>query len=235
MLPSLLELPACEIHHLPQSLPYVNFTSLLVLDLSANNFNSSLPQLLFNVRTLVKIFWTNSLKHWPADVKSVSPRSLNGRIPASISNMENLTSLDLSKNYLSGDIPTDWKGLQSLTTIDFSDNNLSGQIPSSMCSQLPSLHWLRLSNNNLSGELEKPLQHCTYLDALDLGGNKFSGAISTWIGERSFSYLLLGANMFTGNIPQQICSLSYVQVLNLSQNILSGSDPSLDALVIWNK
>jgi hypothetical protein len=41
----------------------------------------------------------------------------------------------------------------------------------------PSLIWLKLRNNNLYGELSSTLQKCTGLFALDLGGDKFFGAI----------------------------------------------------------
>ncbi|KAL7184443.1 hypothetical protein ACSBR2_026574 [Camellia fascicularis] len=45
MLPSLseLRLQNCELHNLPCFVPNINFTSFSVLDLSDNNFNSSIP------------------------------------------------------------------------------------------------------------------------------------------------------------------------------------------------
>ena len=54
MLPSLLELhlSSCELESLPLSLPFVNFSSLSVLDLSYNQFNSSIPRCLFNHSSL---------------------------------------------------------------------------------------------------------------------------------------------------------------------------------------
>ncbi|XP_024161084.2 receptor-like protein EIX2 [Rosa chinensis] len=142
--------------------------------------------------------------------------------------MSKLVFLDLSRNYFSGNIPRDWTGSLDLKIIDFSNNKLSGEIPSSMCSQLPSLKWLRLSNSNLSGNLESSLQTCRNLSALDLTGNNFSGTIPDCIGDNlhTLSYLLLGANKFTGNIPHQLCDLSSLQVLDLSQNNISSSIPA---------
>lgn len=57
MLPSLLELhlPGCELNNFPQSLSFVNFTSLSVLNLDDNNFEASIPAWLFNASTLVEL------------------------------------------------------------------------------------------------------------------------------------------------------------------------------------
>ncbi|XP_050368505.1 receptor-like protein EIX2 [Argentina anserina] len=156
----------------------------------------------------------------------LSRNSLSGSIPRSLTKLKSLTSIDLSRNYLSGSIPKNWNG-SGVETIDFSNNNLSGQFPPNLCSQQPSLFWLRLSNNNLSGDLGSSLQNCQNLYTLDLGGNKFSGVIPQWIGQdlQSLHLLLLGENKFTGSIPHQLCALSRLHALDLSHNKLSGSIP----------
>nr|XP_011461686.1 PREDICTED: probable LRR receptor-like serine/threonine-protein kinase At4g36180 [Fragaria vesca subsp. vesca] len=59
MLPSLLELRLsfCQIdgNQVPLSLPTINFTSLLVLDVSYNDINSSFPKWLFNLTSLTEL------------------------------------------------------------------------------------------------------------------------------------------------------------------------------------
>ena len=59
MLSSLMELhlSRCGIKSLP-SLPFYNFTSLFVLDLSYNNFSSSIPHWLFNLNSLTKLHFS---------------------------------------------------------------------------------------------------------------------------------------------------------------------------------
>ncbi|PRQ58428.1 putative non-specific serine/threonine protein kinase [Rosa chinensis] len=153
-----------------QIFPFHFGQNVTQLGLASNRFSGPIPlnigQEMSNMETL-----------------DVSKNNLNGSIPTSISKMKILTSLDLSRNYLSRNILRDWKGLQKLNTIDFFDNNLSGKIPNSMCSEIPSLHWLRISNNNFSEEIELSLRNCTKLFTLDLRGNKFSGTLPKWIGE----------------------------------------------------
>ena len=57
LLPSLLELRLSFflLHYLPQSFPSVNFSSLSKLDISGNDFNSSIPQLVFNITSLTDL------------------------------------------------------------------------------------------------------------------------------------------------------------------------------------
>ena len=90
MLPSLSELylSSCGLHHLPQTLPFVNFTSLSVLDLSNNGFNSSsIPPWLFNLTALINL--------------RINYCDLKGPIPniarASLCNLKNL---DMSYNFI---------------------------------------------------------------------------------------------------------------------------------------
>ena len=138
--------------------------------------------------------------------------------------LRRLYAMDLSNNQLSGKIPKNWNNLHGLNALDLSKNNLSGGIPSWICSL--SLDVLKLSENNLSGELSPSLQNCT-CTSLDLGNNRFSGEISKWIGERTspLKQLRLRGNMFTGDIPKQLCRFSHLHILDLALNNLSRSIP----------
>jgi hypothetical protein len=65
------------------------------------------------------------------------------------------------------------------------------------------------------------------LTSLDLGGNKFFGKLPAWVGE-SFSSLLrlsLRSNLFHGHIPQELCLLSSLKIMNLTENDFSGAIP----------
>ncbi|KAH7515510.1 hypothetical protein FEM48_Zijuj10G0034300 [Ziziphus jujuba var. spinosa] len=153
MLPSLLELDlsSCELHSFPHSSPSANFTSLLVLDLGNNQFNSSLIlSWWFNITTLTELHFSRSGLRGP--ILEIQRGSLC-----------NLHTLDLEIYFsLNGDIkrvvdaisrcgniPDNIGDLKSLETLGLSCNNLEGPIPISM-SSLTLLSHLNLSNINFS-------------------------------------------------------------------------------------
>lgn len=91
--------------------------------------------------------------------------------------------------------------------------------------ELQSLH---LSNNNLSGLFPISFQNLSSLETLDLGNNKFSGRIPSWVGYNfpKLRIISLRSNDFYGEIPIGISNLSSLQILDLAKNSLSGPIPT---------
>ncbi|PQQ16131.1 putative leucine-rich repeat receptor-like protein kinase [Prunus yedoensis var. nudiflora] len=106
MLPSLVELhlPICGLSILPLTLTSINFTSLSVLDLSSNGFNSTIPPWLFNLTKLEKL--------------DFSVNSLTGKLPDSLGYLKSLRYLHLSDNSFQGSIPKSIGNLTSLEEFD---------------------------------------------------------------------------------------------------------------------
>ena len=119
--PSLSELlmQYCQLDSLNPSLGFVNFTSLLVLDLSKNLFNHEIPNwLISNISaTLLQL--------------DLGSNSLKSEIPHGISNFLKLEILELGENHLTGNIPESIGQLKHLTVLDLEINSFSGPIPSS--------------------------------------------------------------------------------------------------------
>ena len=105
-LPMLIELHLdnCNLFRSIPSPSFVNFTSLSVIVISSNRFNSTFPEWLLNVSSLVSI--------------DTSWNILHGRIPLGLGELPNLQHLDLSGNYLEGDISQllrkSWKKIEFL-------------------------------------------------------------------------------------------------------------------------
>ena len=151
MLSSLVELRLfyCMLHKLPQYVHHVNFTSLKILDLSENNFNSNIPDWLFKIGHSVVYL-------------NLSRCQSQGLIPDAFGNMTSLTSLDLSRNDLEGPIPL---------TLGLFEKE-------SQLNKSSSLSELYLSDNQLNGSLEQSLVQLSQLVALDVARNYLEGNIT---------------------------------------------------------
>ncbi|CAL8147262.1 unnamed protein product [Prunus armeniaca] len=105
-----------------------------------------------------------------------SGNKLQGKIPSSITLLENLESLNLSSNSLNGEIPTSFGDLISLKNVSLASNSLSGAIPESM-SAIPGLVHVDLSSNQLNGTIPKFLSDMKSLKHLNLANNDFHGVV----------------------------------------------------------
>ncbi|KAF8377990.1 hypothetical protein HHK36_029323 [Tetracentron sinense] len=210
-----LHLPACRLDSLPLSLPFVNFSSLLVLDLSHNLFQSSMPLWLFNISSsLANLHLSNNY--------------LSGSIPDAFADMTSLQELDLSYNdEMGGEIPRTLGTLCNLKRLDLSKNRITGEITKfvnslSGCTN-SSLEMLDLGINQLSGYLPDSIGHLKKLRFLRLNRNSFWGSIPTSIGSLSFlKELDLSVNHMNGTIPKSVGQLSELVFLDLSYNSWEG-------------
>ncbi|XP_057989219.1 receptor-like protein EIX2 [Hevea brasiliensis] len=223
----------------------VNFTSLAVVDLSFNSFNSRFPAWLANISSLVSL--------------DVSFSSLNvGRFPHAFSELPNLRFLklvdtfnkarcskiftgswkkievlDLSFNRLYGKLPASLGNMTSLTYLSLYWNDIQGRIPSSI-GKLCNLKYLSLRFNNLKGKIPEFLGgtvNCTSetpfpsLEVLVLSSNQLVGQLPNWLGSlKNLAVLDLEYNSLQGPIPP-LGNLKKLVVLKLAENELNGTLP----------
>ncbi|MFS7914569.1 putative non-specific serine/threonine protein kinase [Helianthus anomalus] len=137
-----------------------------------------------------------------------------------------LSLLDLSHNSFTRKIPECLWHFKDLKVLNLGQNNLHGRLHTSI-GYLINLEVLYLYNS-FSGELPSSLKNCSMLTFLVLGANEFSGYIPIWIGERlaGLYALSLTSNQFSGAIPLQLSQLPFLHILDLSNNKLRGTIPS---------
>ena len=108
---------------------------------------------------------------------NLSWRSLNGRIPPEIGQLDQLTELNLAFNALDGPIPPELGRLAKLEKLALGQNALSGAIPPEL-GRLSNLSGLWLDGNRLSGAVPSELDELSGLQFLMLAGNELSGPFS---------------------------------------------------------
>ena len=209
---------------------------LNILDLSSNKFNGAVElssfQKLGNLTTLILSYNNLSINASVgnptlpllSNLTTLKLASCKLRTLPDLSTQSKLTYLDLSDNQIRGTIPNwIWKiGNGSLMHLNLSHNLLEDvQEP---VSNLSLVSVLDLHSNQLHGLIPTPPRFSSYVD---YSNNSFNSSIPYDIGTyMSFTiFFSLSKNNITGIIPTSICNASYLQVLDFSDNALSGEIP----------
>ncbi|KAF8393032.1 hypothetical protein HHK36_021273 [Tetracentron sinense] len=237
MLPSLLELHLsyCELEVIPP-LSYVNFTSLSILDLSFNHFNSFIPTWFFSLSHLVSLklrscgFYgpiPNALRNMTSlRVFDVSRNGLNSSIPDSLFSLNGLVSLNLRDNLgFQGPIPRALQNLTGLRVLELDGINFNSTLPDWLYN-FSSLERLSLEDNNFQGTISSAIGKMISLTYLDLSNNDLEGGLPRSIGKMiSLTYLLLSNNDLQGGLPRSIGKMISLTYLDLLNNDLEGGLP----------
>ncbi|XP_015962021.1 MDIS1-interacting receptor like kinase 2-like [Arachis duranensis] len=220
------------------SLSFSSFPNLLSINIYNNFFHGTIPPQISNLSrvnhlnfsqnsfdgSIPKEMWTlKSLERLDLSLCHLSGQAL----AASISNLSNLSFLDISDNYnLSGHIPPEVGKLNKLFRLSSGRNKLFGPIPKEI-GMLTSLWYLDLQGNTLSGTIPSTIGNMTNLQQLYLANNTLSGIIPPSIWNMSnLTLLWVNNNQLSGSIPASIDNLTNMDDLTLDKNHLSGSIPS---------
>jgi len=127
------------------NIPQANFpTPLQILILEDNRWTDAKQQ---NLNSRPNLSICSSVVTYPEGIDTEP--GLDGSIPGSLGNLQNLQKLDLSGNNLQGEIPGELEYLYSIQSIDLSDN--STQNPLVISNPTLAQRFSSLPENNLSG------------------------------------------------------------------------------------
>ncbi|KAF8776347.1 hypothetical protein HU200_003574 [Digitaria exilis] len=219
-----------------------NCSGLKVLKAGHNKLSGALPDELFNASSLEYLSFPNNGLYGTLD-------------GASITNLRNLSHLDLGGNQLNGkipdtiELPSALSNCTNLVTIDLRNNNFSGELAMVDFSTLINLKTLDLLYNNFTGTVPESIYSCSNLKALRLSDNKLHGQLSPRIsnlkslvflnfkgeampqdetidGFQNLQFLSLSKCSLTGKIPLWLSKLKILEILFLEKNQLTGPIPA---------
>ncbi|XWS27361.1 hypothetical protein CRYUN_Cryun26dG0108700 [Craigia yunnanensis] len=208
-----LALSSCNISEFPDFVR--NLEGLTELDLSYNR---------------IRVIEANMF----LKLKSLAALQLSHNSPLSVSNNSN-TSIVLADLFLLSlsscnitEFPNFLTIQENLTVLDLSNNIIQGQISKQETNWGKKLIYLDLSKNFLTGLDFYPW---TNVEILNLGSNLLQGPLL--VPPPCTSVLLLSKNKLIGEIPPSICNLVSMEILDLSDNNLSGTIPECLGLNVF--
>ena len=135
-----------------------------------------------------------------------------------------VSDIDLSQLGLVGKIPKTISDLQELMLLDLSSNNLSGTLPSSI-GLMSNMLWLSLQFNSLSGTIPTYLNKLKNLQELELWGNSFTGNMPSLGSLKNLRVLDVSDNKLSGSFPADIVEMESLTTVSMYQNGLVGEIP----------
>ncbi|XP_022883104.1 probable leucine-rich repeat receptor-like protein kinase At1g35710 [Olea europaea var. sylvestris] len=257
-------------NHLVGSLPDITrFSSLKKLYLSNNHLDGLHPQSLHQPSSLESLDLSgNQLKRLPEAIEhllnlkylNLSSTSLEGTITEHhLSNLTQLTKLDLSSNNVSFSFSFDWippfqlqirlshcnmgpyfpnwiRTQNSLQELYLSFVGISDTLPNWLWS-MTSIQLLDLSHNNIMGRMPDLALKLNHYEQLDLSHNNLSGPIPISIFQYSTTLgietLVLSDNQLDGELPDCWMNLHDLSVLNLANNKFTGKLPPTLSTPKW--
>ncbi|XP_020266819.1 LOW QUALITY PROTEIN: receptor-like protein kinase 5 [Asparagus officinalis] len=180
--------------------------NLSTVMLSDNNFSGTIPDKL----------------PWNLTRLEIQNNRFSGKIPSA---GENILVFLAGNNLFSGEIPAILTGISQLQSLQLGRNMISGSIPDEI-SVLKFLTELNLSNNQLIGEIPASIGSLPVLTTLDLSKNQLTGNIPVNIGNLRLNFLNLSSNQLSGQVPFAFQNQAYDKSF-LSNPSLCSSDSAL--------
>ncbi|XP_062081214.1 receptor like protein 22-like [Humulus lupulus] len=207
--------------------------SLEHLSLSSNKLQGSFPRSIFQQVNLTDLYISsNNLSDVLqfdqfSKLKKLQTLSLSNNSLSLVSNSKNKDTLPNTLSYLFlsscgiSEFPYSLRSLENLIYLDLSNNQIEGSVPQWLWNVGKySLFSLDISHNSLTQIDHIPWKN---LAIINLGSNRLQGHLP--IPPPYTSFFSISNNTLDGEISHLICNLSGLQLLDLSNNNLSGNIP----------
>lgn len=153
---------------------------------------------------------------------SYARSKIGPQFPRWLKGQSSVTYLDISDASIAHHLPNWFCRVFAHTKyLNISSNQIKGSLPMTL-ELLSSFQMLDLSSNNLTGRLPKLPQSLRFFK---ISKNSLSGPFPRKYGAPMLTEMVLSANRINGTIPTYFCQLQYLQVLDLSENLLVGQLP----------
>eukprot|EP01034_Spumella_vulgaris_P028543 gene28543-35420_t len=148
-------------------------------------------------------------------------------VPESISNLVNISFIDLNHNSLTGTVPNSWNVLSKVYDVSFWVNVLSGPVPL-FTGSADVIYYLDTSFNYFSSTLPSIMGSYTALSTVYFDSNLYSGTVPNLSGMTELKILSMFSNLFSGSLDHvfNATTLSNLRVIELTDNDLSGQLPT---------
>ena len=165
-------------------------------------------------------------------------------VPEIVLFKDSLSHLSLGNNYDTPEkewnkivmpLPSFLGDLSILTYLNLEGVGLTSNIPSTLFSQWSQLESLYMNSNDITGTLPDSIASLKSIKVLWMGGNNLDGSIISEIGqlttlvdlslESNFREDTAGKRGFVSALPASLAQLTKLEILDVSDNALSGTIP----------
>jgi hypothetical protein len=167
---------------------FEGLTNLRYLDMSCNDYTSTIPSSITNLPNLEFFYFENVVFSGSGVTQSlnflvgmptitecwVDKTSLEGGIPSELGTVTSLASFSASECSLHGSIPSELGNLQAMSRIWLHGNALTGRIPTNL-GQLEQLKFIQVEGNRLDGDIPDAMCSLTSLQSIGADCNAENG------------------------------------------------------------
>ncbi|CAN6711072.1 unnamed protein product [Malus baccata var. baccata] len=228
-------------NHLTGSIPDVfgNMSSLAHQQfenpISESHFSklSRLRELDLSSNSLVLNFQSNWTPPFQLDYIHLGSCKMGPYFPKWLQSQNEYSFLNISNAGIVDILPSWFWGTTLYVTSIILSHNQIGEMFTNLTVDFVNYPEVHLRSNQIEGQIPATLSHASYLDLSNnnISGyafNQLTGSIPKWLGAsfQKLVILMLSSNHFNGSLPPQLCDLIYIQILDVSVNIISGGIPN---------